>query len=65
MLHVSVCFKCNFYIKAKGKAVKNFEAAQSSADNYPNPNSPGWEMPRVHLSSGSIILGGNCPSAII
>ena len=24
-----------------------------------------WEMSRDHLSRGSIILGGNCPSAII
>ena len=38
------------------KDSKNFEAAQSSGGNYPNRNSPRWEMSR-----GCLFLGGGNP----
>ena len=38
------------------KDSKNFEAAQSSGGNYPNRNSPRWEMSR-----GRLFLGGGNP----
>ena len=51
--------------KAKWKTVKNLETTWSAGVNYPNRNSPKWEMSRGYLSRGSIIVGGNCPGAII
>ena len=33
--------------------------------NFPNWNSPRWEMSRDHLSSGLVVLRRNCPDAII
>ena len=51
---------------AKRKTEKNFEMAYLPGGNYPNRNNIPWlEMSSGHLSWGSIILGGNCPGAII
>ena len=47
------------------KDSKKFRGGIIVWGNYPNRNSPKWEMSKGHLCRGSIILGGNCPGAVI
>ena len=47
------------------KDSKTFRGSISSGSNYPNLNSPRWEMSRGLLSRGSIIQEGNFPGTII
>ena len=47
------------------KDSKTFRGSISSGSNYPNLNSPRWEMSRGLLSRGSIIQEGNFPGTVI
>ena len=67
MLHVSACFKCKFYVKAKWKTVKTLKAVKLSGTITLIGIVLGGRCPGVIccLSRGSIILGGSCLGSII